>query len=93
MTLITREVVEARTKMYYEDWLWEPVPSLIKGYTLEQFAEEIVNRIGQPFPTPVDFYVRSGAGWDAPQDPITRELDTLEDIVNAIDQEIERAIA
>jgi hypothetical protein len=27
------------------------------------------------------------------EDPITRELDTLEEVVNAIDQEIERAIA
>jgi hypothetical protein len=91
--LITREVVEARTKMYYEEWLWEPMPEVIKGYTLEQFAEEIINRVSNPFPTNPDFYVRSGAGWDLPQDPITQELDTLEGIVNAIDQEIERAIA
>jgi hypothetical protein len=91
--VITREVVEARTKMYYEEWLWETMPEVIKGYTLEQFAEEIINRIGNPFPTNPDFFVRSGSGWDTPIDHITRELDTLEDVVNAIDQEIERAIA
>lgn len=82
--VITREVVEARTKMYYEEWLWEPIPELIKGYTLEQFAEEVIQRIGEPFETEPDFLM---------EDPITRELDTLESVVNAIDQEIERAIA
>jgi hypothetical protein len=82
--VITREVVEARTKMYYEEWLWEPIPELIKGYTLEQFAEEVIRRIGEPFETMPDFLM---------EDPITRELDTLEAVVDAIDQEIERAIA
>jgi hypothetical protein len=82
--VITREVVEARTKMYYEEWLWEDVPSLINGYTLEQFAEEIIRRIGEPFETEPDFLM---------EDPITRELDTLEAVVEAIDQEIERAVA
>jgi hypothetical protein len=82
--VITREVVEARTKMYYEEWLWEDVPELIKGYTLEQFAEEVIQRIGEPFETMPDFLM---------EDPITRELDTLEAVVDAIDQEIERAIA
>jgi hypothetical protein len=82
--VITREVVEARTKMYYEDWLWEPIPEVIKGYTLEQFAEEIIRRIGDPFETLPDFLM---------EDPITRELDTLESVVEAIDQEIERAVA
>jgi hypothetical protein len=70
--------------MYYEEWLWEPIPELIKGYTLEQFAEEVIQRIGEPFETEPDFLM---------EDPITRELDTLESVVNAIDQEIERAIA
>jgi len=82
--VITREVVEARTKMYYEEWLWEPMPEVIKGYTLEQFAEEIIRRIGDPFETLPDFLM---------EDPITRELDTLESVVEAIDQEIERAVA
>ena len=82
--VITREVVEARTKMYYEEWLWEPIPEAINGYTLEQFAEEIIRRIGEPFDTEPDFLM---------EDPITRELDTLESVVNAIDQEIERAVA
>jgi hypothetical protein len=82
--VITREVVEARTKMYYEEWLWEPMPEVIKGYTLEQFAEEVIRRIGDPFETMPDFLM---------EDPITRELDTLEAVVEAIDQEIERAVA
>jgi hypothetical protein len=82
--VITREVVEARTKMYYEEWLWEDVPSLINGKELSEFAEEVISRLGNPFETMPDFLM---------EDPITRELDTLEEVVNAIDQEIERAIA
>lgn len=83
MTLITREIVEARTKMYYEDWLWEPMPKALEE-SLSDFAEEIIRRIGEPFEATPDFLM---------EDPMTRELDTLEAIVEAIDQEIERAVA
>ena len=90
--LITREVVEARTKMYYEEWLWESMPEALED-NLSDFAEEIINRIGNPFPTSPDFAMGNGWGWNVSQDPLERELDTLEAVVNAIDQEIERALA
>ena len=81
---LTTEVVLARTKMYYEEWLWQDMPEMFDGLTLEEFAEEICDRVmAQPYSRSAEFDMN----------PAAYEFEMLQDLPSAIDEEIERYLA